>query len=103
MDLINHHAQFQAQKTGGLSDFWLFLPCRVRIWVVAEWSVGEEVGGGREWFQTSSSTRHRKESRSSKEDLWEDVCMDQIGPTSCQVGEGGSKGRKEGLNTVKRS
>ena len=31
MDLINHRAWFQAHKTGGLSDFWLFLLCRVRI------------------------------------------------------------------------
>ena len=25
MDLINHRVWFQAHKTGGLSDFWLFL------------------------------------------------------------------------------
>ena len=31
MDLINHRVWFQAHKTGGLSDFWLFLLCRVRI------------------------------------------------------------------------
>lgn len=103
MDLINHRARFQAHKTGGLSDFWLFLPCRVRTRVVAEYGVGGGVGGGREWFPTSSSTRQCKESSSSKEDLLEDVCTDQVGPMSCQVGEGGSQGRKEGLNTVERS
>ena len=59
--------------------------------------------GGVGGAATSSSTRQCKESRSSKEDLLEDVCMDQVGPTSCQVGKGGSKGRREGLNTVKRS
>ena len=45
MDLINHRAWFQAHKTGGLSDFWLFLPCRVRTRVVAEYGVGGGVAG----------------------------------------------------------
>ena len=101
---LTHHAPFQPHRTGGLARSWLFLPYGVRIRVVAEQCVFSHPQA------VPGSVRKIDLLRKIS---WRPFAWTKLDLKRARWGGGGegseapslklSTGRREGLNTVKRS